>query len=440
LLVQGGAVCLGSTSMDEFGMGSLGTNVVTSTGHQPTKNPIPFLERIGKRDMSDDDLLGVLHLDPSILLEAHHAAIHNGPAFSAGGSSCGSAASVAHGSSVVSLGTDTGGSVRLPAAWCNIVGLKPTFGLLSRHGLVSYASSLDCPGILASSADCTGLVLDLLMCLHTERDSVMDQSAERSPVYDYLVTADETLSNGQPLRGFKVGIPAAFSIQECPETVLDAWENTASALEDLGATVEIVQNDLLSPDIVQKALSAYYVLACAEASSNLARYDGFRYGAPASGEEFTANLDHLSLLEQQYTRTRSTSIGAEVTRRILSGTAVLSSDRFHIYYEAAAQLRADLTKQLHMSLKAYDMLLVPSCVFPPVTLDGIGVASEMVANDIMTVPASLAGVTAMVVCNAQKATAASASGIQLIGARFAEGKLLRAATALERKEELQKFL
>ena len=436
LLIQGGAVCLGSTTMDEFGMGSLGTNVMSHTGMTETKNPTSYIHRMGKRDMSDTELLSILSSESDAVLEAHALAMHtDDQTYSAGGSSCGSAASVAHGSSIASLGTDTGGSVRLPAAWCNVVGLKPTYGLLSRYGLVGYASSLDCPGILASSADCVGIVLDLLMGMNSGRDPTMDHSEGRKALAEILMRTSPLESKPdtatQPLRGITVGIPAAFSVSECPQTVLDTWETTADRLERLGATVKIVDNEALSTDIVQQALSAYYVLACAEASSNLARYDGVRYGV-AAVEDVTSKDDLLSPLERQYARTRSVGFGTEVKRRVLSGTAVLSSDRFHTYYEAAARLRSTLTRELLGVLSTHDILLVPSALFPPVTLDGRIDPTEMLANDVMTVPISLAGLPAISVCPGQSSDRFRPS-MQLIGSRLGEATLLQTAMALENK-------
>ncbi|GKY95409.1 hypothetical protein MPSEU_000502400 [Mayamaea pseudoterrestris] len=438
LLGFGGAVCLGSTTMDEFGMGSLGTNVVNVNGKIATKNPTLFLQKIGKRDMSDEEVIRVLHLESVAILDAHDAATNVGLTYSAGGSSCGSAASVAHGSCIASLGTDTGGSVRLPAAWCNIVGLKPTYGLLSRHGLVSYASSLDCPGIMTPSSDCASIVLDcLLQTSISDCDSTMDRSLKRKSMLEHVVHESLTPAyESKPLDGVTIGIPAAFSIKECSKEVLDAWDQTACQLETLGASIEVIGTHDMSADVVRQALSAYYVLACAEASSNLARYDGLRYGVAANLAEVTDELARelqLSALEHQYIATRSNGFGREVARRILSGTAVLSSDRFHTYYEAAAKLRSILIRQLHTSLESFDMLLVPTAIFPPVSLDNCADSTEMLANDIMTVPASLAGLPSISVCPTNKGFAEFifAPGMQLIGSRFGEATLLRAAIALE---------
>ena len=343
---------------------------------------------------------------------------------------------MAHGSSVASLGTDTGGSVRLPAAWCNVVGLKPTYGLLSRHGLVSYASSLDCPGILASSADCAKIVLEFLMNMDSDRDSIMDHSVDRNAAADrWRRTIHVDKTDCQPLRDVKVGVPAAFSVGECPKMVLDTWEETADRLDRLGATVEVVPNDLLSADIVQQALSAYYVLVCAEASSNLARYDGLRYGVAAIDDALSNNA-RLSTLEQQYAATRSSGFGTEVKRRILSGTAVLSADRFHTFYEAAAKLRSTLARELMGVLTTHDVLLVPSAIFPPVPLGDRVDPTEMLANDIMTVPVSLAGLPAISISPSYAGGDSFRPGMQLIGSRFSEVALLQAAMALERSYEL----
>lgn len=459
LLVTGGAVLMGTTRMDEFGMGSLGMNNINDDDANSfalslsTKNPRPFTNMLQQKqhDMSDEQVLEIItSTDPNRILEAHDSVQDqyqqdddNLHYYSAGGSSCGSAASVAHGSSIASLGTDTGGSVRLPAAWCRITGLRPSYGLLSRHGLVSYASSMDTPGILAPSADCAAIVLNVLLQQgDVEKDSNTDHNIQRSTLLQELSPssksiASSTTTGSRPLDGMRVGIPVAFSVEECPQSVLEMWSQTVETLESLGASIESISAETISPTVIQKALSAYYVLACAEASSNLARYDGFRYGVAAiadpSDESTDVSEPQLSVLQEQYTMTRSAGFGKEVKRRILSGTAVLSSDRFHTYYEAAANLRADLTEQLHSALQSCDMLLVPTNIFPPVALNQPVDPTEMLANDIMTVPASLAGLPAISITRTvQSDDIAFPSGMQLIGSRMGEATMLRAAMELER--------
>jgi aspartyl-tRNA(Asn)/glutamyl-tRNA(Gln) amidotransferase subunit A len=285
-----------------------------------------------------------------------------------------------------------------------------------------------------------------------------------------------------------VGLPEAFSVEECPLAIRKAWSQSAQVLQSHGAKVETVPAHVISPSVLKSLLAAYYVLVCAEASSNLSRYDGFRYGVGASAAEIDSILDEycrtkdgkkgndnnnklatadLSLLEWQYAVARAKGFGPEVQRRILCGTAVLSSDRFHTYYEAAAKLRAVATQQLHSCLRqsrgdksegnangdhkqfCYDMLLVPTTMYPPPRLNGDGDfkmdSTEMFANDIMTVPASLAGLPAVsvpfgdcILLNDDASDSQSSSaggffrpGMQLIGARQQEGRILQVAAVLE---------
>ena len=247
LIHNSGAILIGQTNMDEFGMGSLGFH----SAYGPTRNPL-FLD------------------DSSIV--------------SAGGSSSGAAAAVSHGSCLAAIGTDTGGSVRLPAAWCDVSALKPTYGLISRHGIIAYASSLDTVGIIARTPACTSLVLDCIAG-QSEYDATSIPSLGKNGDMSYYrscidIEKEELITQvkNRPLTGFRVGLPSAFSIEECPEYIVKAWQNVADSLESLGADIVIVPDSVIHPDTVQNSLAAYYVLACAEASSNLMRYDGLRYG------------------------------------------------------------------------------------------------------------------------------------------------------------------
>lgn len=539
-LEKGGAILLGVTNMDEFGMGSLGT-------HQPivpTKNPLPFLHALQtsssvntRNDM--EQIKQTLQSSMDDILEMHQKIVirqaqqdgnfkvSSSPVayYSAGGSSCGSAASVAHGSSLVSLGSDTGGSVRLPASWCGIVGLKPSYGRLSRHGLVSYASSLDTVGILAPSADCAALAFQQLVVQPSssstaaaaaannqeERRALLDKKKQRRIIVDSTLSSrqaeflvrtnilngndndnDDNSKKNDVLTGLRVGLPEAFSVEECPIAIRNAWSQSAQVLQSHGATVEIVPASVISPNVLKHLLAAYYVLVCAEASSNLARYDGFRFGVgidveidsilndycqakEGKGTDDNNKLADLSLLEWQYAAARTRGFGPEVKRRILCGTAVLSSNRFHTYYEAAAKLRAVATQQLHSCLgqshgnksegndnsrghepkKHYGMLLMPTTLYPPPRLDGENGGNvdtmdptEMFANDIMTVPASLAGLPAVSVpfgdsilindnfsverdSQSGPATSCFRPGMQLIGARQQEDRILQVAAVLE---------
>jgi aspartyl-tRNA(Asn)/glutamyl-tRNA(Gln) amidotransferase subunit A len=526
LLREKGGICMGSTSMDEFGMGSLGTNVPRGKDGEPpryVKNPLPFLKHL-RLDDSDDEhnisssssnnnntvVVGegrtgssrisdyddderwasIVRLSPEMIAEKHREAlesfrIHNNnnnePSdvsffYSAGGSSSGSAASVAHGSSLLSLGTDTGGSVRLPAAWCGLVGLKPSYGLLSRHGVVSYASSFDTVGILANSVDCAAAALDVLAqrnidfsrdstfsCYHDDDDDFSELSIAQSMVSeDGGENAANT--NHRPLAGIKVGIPASFSVNECPEEIRESWSKAADELQRQGAEIVEISTESISPGLVQRALSAYYVLVSAEASSNLSRYDGFRYGVAAKlGENSAAaalndddegddgddtGMEDMTPLERQYSASRGQGFGAEVSKRILCGASVLSSDKFHSHYEAAAKIRAALANEMSSVLdEQADILLIPTVLsLPPKLHSDTGQQQQqqsssnssnnsnntaMFANDVMTVPASLAGLPAISIPVPITGEETFMGGIQLISSRLKESVLLKSAKALQ---------
>jgi aspartyl-tRNA(Asn)/glutamyl-tRNA(Gln) amidotransferase subunit A len=458
LLVDNGAILMGMTTMDEFGMGSLGTNVVangqeedcatasssSSSSSSPAKNPRPLLHRIGQNFLNDQRVSEAMRTHMDEIIEAHVNAqtlSASDPEYCAGGSSCGSAASIAHGSSLISLGSDTGGSIRLPAAWCGVTGVKPSYGLLSRHGLVSYASSLDTVGILAPSVHCATAALERLVHHQSNNDST--RSTLPPPEININAGNEELEEGSLRLKGIRIGIPAAFSVAECPSSLRDTWARGAEYLERQGASIETIPTEKLSPDILQRALAAYYVLVSAEASSNLARYDGFRYGVAAdaggvlSQDSPEQGGSDMSLLERQYAATRVQGLGKEVIRRVLCGTSVLSSDRFHTYYEAAAKLRAVLTRQLHESLNDVDLLLVPTALFPPPQIGGEDMdATEMFANDVMTVPISLAGLPSVSVpvglsVGTDDEAAFFQHALQLIGPRHGEATMLRTAAVLE---------
>lgn len=456
-----GAICIGITTMDEFGMGSLGINTILAG--RGTKNPLAFLGTNGEIS-SSPLLLDILQQSTEEIIAAHeeqqksiqntqNSTVDPRYYYAAGGSSCGAAASVAHGSSLVALASDTGGSIRLPAAWCGVVGLKPSYGKISRHGLVSYASSLDTVGFMTPTADCASVVLKELTSkaeIRSPKDSthhlhLTGEKNNNAPQQNSSTAPND--STERPLEGIKIGIPAAFVVEECPVEVKELWAQGAATLEQAGATIVPLGADIISPGVIQQSLAAYYVLASAEASSNLARYDGFRYGVAASvisnggGGEGTG-------LQRQYAKTRSEGFGTEVIRRILCGTAVLSSDKFHTHYEGAAKLRALVTHQLHTALQQHvDYMLIPTVLSPPPRLADKGEVSddsensaidntEMFGNDIMTVPISLAGLAAVNVPFRPASTSTGSSiktvtSLQLVGYRLEEGKLLSVAQYLE---------
>jgi aspartyl-tRNA(Asn)/glutamyl-tRNA(Gln) amidotransferase subunit A len=224
--------------------------------------------------------------------------------------------------------------------------------------------------------------------------------------------------------------------------VRSVWIQTADRLKELGACVTVVGSDAISPEVLQQSLASYYLLACAEASSNLARYDGVRYGCRASattretaadGKLHDDRLKEWSFLERQFSQTRSRGFGPEVKRRVICGTYVLSSDKFHTHYEAAATIRAILARQLHRALEVYDCLLVPTALSPPVSLQHSVDPTSMIANDVMTVAVSLAGLPSVAMpCGPTASSTLARPSFQLIGPRLGEGKILQAALALER--------
>ena len=217
-----GAIMIGQTNMDEFAMGSFGFH----SSQLPTRNPL-YTE--------NDDVVA------------------------AGGSSSGGAAAVAHGSSLASIGTDTGGSVRLPAAWCKVTGLKPTYGLISRHGVISYASSLDTVGIIAQNPSCASIVLD-----HLAHPSMTDSTSISN---DFSMPHNERLSYSScasdSIAGLRIGIAEALSVEECPTLVTSDWQQVADCLELLGADIVMITNDIIKSQTIEHSLAAYYIIACA---------------------------------------------------------------------------------------------------------------------------------------------------------------------------------
>lgn len=255
-------------------------------------------------------------------------------------------------------------------------------------------------------------------------------------------TANTTAtSNHTPLEGIRVAIPTAFVVTEMSHEVRNNWWNAAKQLEALGATIHVVDDTIISPHVLQQALAAYYVLACAEATSNLGRYDGFRYGGAATHWDVSVlgneakHSTFSSLLEQQYAKTRTRGFGTEVIRRILCGTSVLSSDHYHTQYEAAAKLRAVLAQQMRTALQQYDVLLVPTTLYMPPRLNDTESpidATQVMANDIMTVPANLGGFPSVSIPYGQWKQAPSfGMSMQLMAAQQGEPKLFQVARALQ---------
>jgi aspartyl-tRNA(Asn)/glutamyl-tRNA(Gln) amidotransferase subunit A len=353
-----GAVNLGKTNMDEFAMGS--SNETSHYG--PVRNPW------------DTDTVP-------------------------GGSSGGSAAAVAARLAPGAIGTDTGGSIRQPAALSGICGLKPTYGVVSRYGMIAFASSLDQGGPLARSAEDLALLLNV-MAGHDERDSTSLQR-ERE---------DYTRELGKPVTGLKIGLPEEFFARGAAPDVVRAVEAAVAEFRNLGAeTVE------LSLPNMKLSVPVYYVLAPAEASSNLARYDGVRYGYRAP--EYSDLMD-------LYRKTRSQGFGAEVKRRILIGTYVLSHGYYDAYYIQAQKVRRLIARDFAEAFKRCDVIMGPTS---PTTAFRIGEKMgdpvRMYLNDIYTIPANLAGLPGLSIPCGFDAKGLPV-GLQMVGNYFSEARML----------------
>ncbi|MEW5302506.1 MAG: hypothetical protein WDW36_005286 [Sanguina aurantia] len=375
-LLDAGVNILGKTNMDEFGMGSTTEN----SAYHVTRNPW---------DLSRTP----------------------------GGSSGGSAAAVAANQCAVALGSDTGGSIRQPAHFCGVVGMKPSYGRVSRYGLIAYASSLDCIGPLAHSVEDAALLLDAM----SGHDSA-DATSQSSPSASVASCLQPAASHGsQPLLGQRIGLIRETMGEGVSKDVTDAVGFAARQLEALGAVVEEV-----SIPCFQAGLPAYYVLAISEASSNLSRYDGVRYGV---GQTTAPDLQAL------YCSTRDAGLGPEVKRRILMGSYALSSGYYEAYYKRAQQVRTLVTREMASALQRFDALLLPAA---PTAAYKLGEKSsdplEMYKGDLMTVNVNLAGLPAIVLpCwhAPQAGGGVLPVGVQLIGQSMQDGKLAALAHVLE---------
>ena len=368
-LWQAGAVMLGKTNLDEFAMGSS----TTTSYYRPTENP---WRRAGD----------------------------NRPLVP-GGSSGGSAAAVAAHAALGATGTDTGGSIRQPASFCGIVGLKPTYGRCSRWGVVAYASSLDHPGPIARTVRDAAILLGA-MAGHDPKDS----TSALLPVPDF-----ETALTGY-VRGLKIGIPKEYRADGMPAEIEALWQQGAQWLRDAGAEpVEV------SLPMTKYALATYYIIAPAEASSNLARYDGVKYGLRVPGDT----------LGDMYELTRAIGFGAEVKRRVLIGTYVLSAGYYDAYYLKAQKVRALIAQDFAAAFEKVDCLLTPTA---PSAAFAIGEKQDnpiaMYLNDVFTVPVNLAGLPAISVPAGLSADGLPL-GLQIIGRAFDEEMVLRVGGVLE---------
>ena len=370
-LEQAGAVIIGKTNMDEFAMGS--TTETSAFGI--TRNP----------------------------WNTEHVP---------GGSSGGSCAAVAAKECFYALGSDTGGSIRQPSSFCGVTGMKPTYGTVSRYGLIAYGSSLDQIGPIAKdTADCAAILE--VIAGHDKKDST---SVARE-AYDF------TSALKKDVKGMKIGIPEEYIGEGLDSEVRTAILNAADVLKEQGAEVEYFHLDL-----VDYAIPAYYVIACAEASSNLARFDGVKYGYRAS--EFDG-------LHQMYKKSRSEGFGEEVKRRIMLGSFVLSSGYYDAYYLKALRTKALIKQAFDQAFATYDLILGPAA---PTTAMKIGESLsdpiQMYLGDINTIAVNLAGLCGMSVpCGMDRK--GLPIGVQFIGDCFQEKKMIQAAYTYEqsRKEE-----
>lgn len=364
-LENAGAVLLGKLNCDEFAMGSSNEN----SAYGPVRNP-RAMDRVP------------------------------------GGSSGGSAAAVAAGLAVATLGTDTGGSIRQPAAFCGVVGMLPTYGRVSRYGLIAFASSLDRVGPLTKNVKDAATMLEVL----AGKDALDATSSDRD-AGGYLQTLDRSVE------GLKVGIPQEYFGEGLDPEIRAAIEKVFEALKAAGCTVKPV-----SLPHTRYAVPTYYVVATAEASSNLSRFDGVRYGL--------RDADAKSLSDM-YRKTRDAGFGAEVKRRILLGTYALSAGYYDAYYKKAQQVRTLLTRDFLGAFEEVDILIAPVTPTPAFKLgEKTDDPVKMYLEDIYSVAASLAGICAMSVpCG--ETSESLPIGVQILGRHFDESTVLRVAKAVE---------
>lgn len=372
-LEKAGAVILGKTNMDEFAMGS-----TTETSHYgATKNP-----------------WNTKHVP--------------------GGSSGGSAAAVAAEECSFALGSDTGGSIRQPSSYCGVTGMKPTYGTVSRYGLIAYGSSLDQIGPIARDVTDCATILEAIASYDPK-----DSTSIKRDDYDF------TSALVDDVKGMKIGIPKDYLIEGLNPEVKDAIMNAAHKLEEKGAVVE--EFDL---SLVEYAIPAYYVIACAEASSNLARFDGVKYGY---------RTPEYNELHEMYKKTRSEGFGPEVKRRIMLGSFVLSSGYYDAYYLKALRTKALIKQAFDKAFSKYDIILGPVA---PTTAPEIGSSLadpiKMYLGDIYTISVNLAGLPGISVPGGFDSKGLPI-GVQMIGNCFEEKKIIRAAYAFEQSLKAERI-
>jgi aspartyl-tRNA(Asn)/glutamyl-tRNA(Gln) amidotransferase subunit A len=364
-LEAAGAVLVGKLNCDEFAMGSSTEN----SGYGPVRNPVA-LDRVP------------------------------------GGSSGGSAAAVAAGMAVAALGTDTGGSVRQPASFCGVVGVLPTYGRVSRYGLIAFASSLDRVGPVTRTVQDAAILLGVIAGYDP-----LDATSAEVAVPDYVQALE------RPVKGLRVGVPAEYFADGLDVEVRTAVDSAIERLREAGCSIHPV-----SLPHTRYAIPTYYLLATAEASANLARFDGVRYGFRAKD---------ANTLSAMYRRSRDIGFGAEVKRRILLGTYALSAGYYDAYYKKAQQVRTLLTRDFLAAFQQVDVLVTPTAPTPAFKLgEKTDDPLAMYLADIYTVTASLAGICGISVpCG--KSSQGLPIGAQILGKHFDEATVLRAALAVE---------
>jgi aspartyl-tRNA(Asn)/glutamyl-tRNA(Gln) amidotransferase subunit A len=368
-LEAAGAVIVGKTNCDEFAMGSSNEN----SAFGPVRNPWA-------------------------------------PTRTPGGSSGGSAAAVAAQCAPLALGSDTGGSIRQPASFCGIVGLKPTYGRVSRYGLLAFASSLDQIGPFSRTVADSALALSVMA-----GGDEADATSARTPAEDYLAALTGNV------KGLRIGVPRAFVTDGVDEDVRRAFDGALEVLRSAGATLV----DVELPH-ARFAIPVYYLVCTAEASSNLARYDGVKYGYRSP---------EADTLKTMYSRTRDRGFGAEVKRRIVLGTYVLSAGYYDAFYLKALQVRTLLRRDYDEAFRSVDLVAMPTTPAPPFTLgEKTADPLQMYLGDIFTVSANLVGLPGISIpCGfATSSGTRLPIGLQLMGRAFEEATLLRAADAYER--------
>lgn len=367
-LVDEDAIIIGKTNMDEFAMGSSTEN----SAFKVTKNPV------------DDTRVP-------------------------GGSSGGSAAAVAANMVPVSLGSDTGGSIRQPAAFCGIVGMKPTYGLVSRFGLVAFGSSLDQIGPFSKTIEDNAYLLNIIA-----GEDKFDGTTTKG-----LESKDYTMYLGKEIKGMKIGIPKEFLSEGLDEEIKSCVMKNIELLRDLGAEVEE-----FSLPISEDGLAPYYIISSAEASSNLARYDGIRYGHRS---------EHSNDIDELIENSRSEAFGKEVKRRIMLGTYVLSSGYYDAYYNKAQKFRSKLKSDFKNVFEKYDLLVGPTSPILPFKIgEKLSNPTAMYLADIYTININLAGVPALSMTGGYSKEGLPI-GIQLIGNYYGESEIYKVAHCLEQQ-------